>query len=421
MAFMDKLKDAKNKALETANSVAQSAKDTAEKAKENYEQKKAEEAAKRQEMERKTNEYSKKLVNEIMEYSDGSKGGFYNSVTEDDIKKFTKDFYEKLLLPGSKTSTSCVSMHPYIDAKRVKEFGKTFTEYSENELPVIFIKDNDGQMILLTLKNMYFKISVPDAKGYFAKGCVACSNIDLFALEPKEDKYVFKCDTYELLEIKLINAYKQDFISLNEYFICIKEKDFEITNEEIDKLIHEKIGSKIYDDIKKYMVYDDELVMYYAGGLDSLTATDYVACTTKQIIIVDREMFGATANVKQFYYEDVTSMATIQNANSGDLLVDLIDTALTSAFKLCDLEITVAGAKNKISTLTTVEAQRVISIYHEFRKLIKTQAATPQVIVQQNDQPDVLAQIEKLAKLKDAGILTEDEFTQKKSALLEKL
>ena len=44
------------------------------------------------------------------------------------------------------------------------------------------------------------------------------------------------------------------------------------------------------------------------------------------------------------------------------------------------------------------------------------------MIIQENQsQPDVLEQIEKLAKLKDAGILTEEEFNQKKAVLLEKL
>ena len=36
-------------------------------------------------------------------------------------------------------------------------------------------------------------------------------------------------------------------------------------------------------------------------------------------------------------------------------------------------------------------------------------------------QPDILDQIERMARLRDAGILTEEEFTQKKTQLLEKL
>ena len=53
------------------------------------------------------------------------------------------------------------------------------------------------------------------------------------------------------------DAYKQDFITLNTYFKNIVEQDFEIVPEEIDSLIHEKIGDKIYQHIKKYMTYED--------------------------------------------------------------------------------------------------------------------------------------------------------------------
>ena len=35
----------------------------------------------------------------------------------------------------------------------------------------------------------------------------------------------------------------------------------------------------------------------------------------EQILMLDREMLGATKNVKQFYYEDITSMSTDQKEN----------------------------------------------------------------------------------------------------------
>lgn len=129
---------------------------------------------------------------------------------------------------------------------------------------------------------------------------------------------------------------------------------------------------------------------------------------------------GAISNVKQFYYEDITSMATEQNSKSDDLLVAVIDSALTAALKVCDLIIMVAGAKEKISTLYTIEAERVIAIYREYRKELKKGNQTAQTIIQQKE-PDVLEQLETLSKLKDSGIISEEEFNQKKAVLLEKL
>ena len=196
--------------------------------------------------------------------------------------------------------------------------------------------------------------------------------------------------------------------------------DFVITDEEVDKLIRQKIGEKIYAEVKKYMVYDDELLVYFAWGLDSLSAKDYIVCTNKQIIRMDREMFGATANIKQFYYEDIVSVSTEQNAKSNDLTGALIETALTAATKTCDLVITTAGAGLRINTLFKVEAERVVAVYHHYRKEIQTASSQPQVVVQQQTA-DPLEQLEKLSKMKEMGILSEDEFNEKKAALLSKI
>ena len=46
------------------------------------------------------------------------------------------------------------------------------------------------------------------------------------------------------------------------------------------------------------MVYDDELMLYFAWGLDSLTAKDYIVCTTKTGHHNGQRIIGATANVK---------------------------------------------------------------------------------------------------------------------------
>ena len=136
---------------------------------------------------------------------------------------------------------------------------------------------------------------------------------------------------------------REDFIALNEYFQRINEHDFEITNKQVDQMIRQKIGNKVCTELKKYMIYDNEEFVYFAWGLNSLTAKDYIACTTSQIIVMDRELLGATANVKQLYYEDITSASTEQNSNSNDLTTYLLESALTAATKTCDLNLSVAG------------------------------------------------------------------------------
>jgi len=418
MAFMDKLKGAAGKAAEAANNLTKKAGEEFNRLKEEGEKKKAEQEALDAENKAKAEAASEQMISDILGGYKAEQKNFYCDMTEDEIQRFAKEFYEKMVLPGSKASLSCILMFPHIAEKKVA-FAKAIDE-SGLTTPILYIKDQDNQEFLITKDAFYFKTKMENAGKYSCTGKVDMKRINIFRMDFDESEGVFRVNDVSIAKIRICNTYRQDFCALNRYFESVLTRDFDISNEEIDQLIHEKIGDKIYQQVKKYMSYEDELVMYYAGGLDSLMATDYIACTTKQIIIVDREMLGVTANVKQFYYEDITSMATEQNSKSDDLFVAIIDSALTAALKMCNLQITVAGSKNQISTLYTVEAERVIAIYHQMRKEAKQGNQPVQTIIQQKE-PDVLEQLEKLAKLKEAGILTEEEFQEKKAALLGKL
>lgn len=422
MAFFDKLKEAKDAALSAANSAAEKAKTAYNQSKEEYEKKKAEEAAYLAEMQGKVNAYVQEITAAITEYDKGNKDGFFSKNSQADIEKYTKEFFEKILLPANSVSTSIIKMYPFISEKEIKKIEKSFNLSSNLENILVHIKDKNSQEFIITYDCLYFKMLFPEDNKFFAIGKIPMTDISMLSLEKANDHYNFICDTKVLASLPIINNKEEDYITLNRYFSDIKNQDFVITNEEIDKIIQEKIGSKIYQQIKKYMIYDDELAIYFAWGLDSYAAKDYIVCTNKQIIIMDREAFGATANVKQIYYEDITSAQTIQNTGDTSLTGMLIDAALASVFQQCDLEITVAGSVTRINTLCKVEAERVIAIYHEHRKMMKQAASQPQqVIVQQSSGPDVLEQLEKLSKLKEAGIISEDEFNTKKADLLAKL
>ena len=410
MGLFDKIKD-------TAGSIAGSIKDSVETAKTNHEQKKAEQEAYRAEMTAKAKEKSAAIISSIESFSND--GSVFDNIEIETLKSFTKEFRDKILLPASSVSNTHISMFPAISEKDLEKFVKVCPDYNRSDEALIHLK-NGKQQIIITPTNLYFSVALDEDPKFFAKGKVGMNQISQFTFESDETNSYFKCDELVLASFKTDKTIKEDFVSLKNYFDCIREKDFVITDEEVDRLIQEKIGSSVYAEVKKYMVYDDELIVYFAWGLDSLSAKDYIVCTTKQIIVVDREMFGMTANIKQFYYEDITSASTEQNSNSSDLTGMLIDTALTAATKTCDLIISVAGAVNKINTLYKVEAERVVAVYHQYRKIAKQANAQPQVIVQQQTESPV-EQIKKLKELADLGIISEDEFNQKKADLLAKM
>ena len=74
--------------------------------------------------------------------------------------------------------------------------------------------------------------------------------------------------------------------------------------------------------------------------------------------------------------------------------------------------VTIYGQATKCREFMDVLRQN--NILKKFKKKAESGASS-------NSEPSILDQIEKLSKLKDAGILSEDVFNQKKAALLEKL
>lgn len=417
MAFMDKLKETAGKAAEKAGSMKDSAMESYGKMKEANEQKKAEKQARMEAMEQEAKEYADNLINEIIGAYSDSESGLFGSSDLTTVERFIKEYYEMLVLPGSRPNIACLTMKPYIEDKAIKKMTeKSGLDLMDSE-PEIYIKDSGEQEIVITPKAVAFRYKYEKDKNFWIKGAIPVEKINTFAVEIGETSGTVMVNGVKLTEIKIRGSFKQDFMSLNYFFECVKKNDFTIDTDEVDSQIRAKIGDKIYAQVSRYFAEDDEKLLFYAGGIDSVTAVDYIACTNKQLIFVNREMMGATANVKQFYYEDITGMATIQNSQSNDLLVAVIDTALTSALKICTLQVSVAGARENINTVYLLEATRIIAIYHEMRKNAKK--ATSQPV--QNSQPDIIEQIQKLSQLKDAGILSEEEFAAKKADLLSKM
>lgn len=412
MTFNDFLKKAK----ETATNAANSAKNAANSAKTKYDEKKKVMDAQKAERERINAEKQAEAdstTKQMLDEMNANSGNLFG-IDSKQLLDFTADFYDKLYLPAHSVSASKIIFHP-LDKKINKYAQKDFSDYKpENETPVFMILGKNQQRILLSSKALYFKKAFDENNTFFCSGSIPIENIATLTYKKVDEDYIFTCNGVELLNSKY--GFSLDVNSFEEYTTRLKNRDFVITNEQIDKLIKEKIGANILKIVNEY-VYDDEIILYFAWGCDSITAKDFVVCTDKQMVVLDREAFGLTKNVKQFYYEDVTSMATIQNTSG------LLDLALTVALSVCDLEISVAGAKDRLNNLYTYEAEKAVKVYRECRRNIKEGGRQPQVVVQQSSAPQVdpLEQLQKLQKLKEAGIITEDEFNAKKTELLSKI
>lgn len=408
MGLFDKLKD-------TAVSLGDKAKEASNNVVSSYQEKKEQEAARKAELESLREAKKQEIISSITSYENN--GAFFKNTNKEELVSFTKNFFDKIVLPASSVNATKIKMLPYIDNKTIDKTMAKYDGVEEGEVFFLILSAENKQEIVLSDRALYFSLAIPEDVKYIASGRIGIENISLLSTDEIDGKCLFKCDEYVLATFTADKTTSEDFVSLNNYFKCIYDHDFEITDEEVDQLIRKKLGDRILAEIKKYMVYDDETFVYFAWGINSLTAKDYIACTNKQIILVDREMGGMTENVRQFYYEDVTSINVLQNTKSGDWAVDLIANAITSATNTCDMVITVAGSSIKISNLFKIEAERVASVHREMKKQTKLAVAQPP-IVNQTKEDSPIEKLQKLSQLKDAGIITEEEFNQKKATLL---
>lgn len=420
MGLFDKINknDLLAKAKGAVDSATSGVKTAVGEAKDKREQKKADQIAHEAEMKEKVTARAEEIIGAIR--SSGNAGSVFENTNGKELLDFTKAFFDKILLPASSIGKSNVAMYPDIEAKKITKFAQGRDDFDASETALIYFSSAEKKEFVITENKLYFSIPLEENPKYFVKASVECSEISKFVFELGDEESVFKCDETVLAVFKTSKVVKEDFITLNQYFERVYERRLEITDKEVDALIREKVGPTVIADVKKYLVSDEELILYFAWGVDSLSAKDYIFCTDKQIVIIDREVFGKTENVKQFYYEDITSAATEQNSNNSDLAGFLIETALTSMMKTCDLVISVAGSINRINTLYKIEAERVVSIYHQQRKAVKSASAQPQVVVQQA-AIDPVEQIKKLKEMCDLGIITAEEFEAKKADLLAKI
>lgn len=444
MAFFDKLKETANsvkeKATATASNVAQKAKEEYEANKQAREEKKAAEEAYKAEMTEKAKAVADKIIEEINANNISDVDGFFNNKEKKEAFKYTKDFFEKLLLPANSKDKTYIAMYPHISKKISDKIIKTFGESIPYDAILMDICDKEGQEILLTYDKLYFKTSLEEDKKFAIMGSVLTTKVSQIELKKVDDSYALLCDNVEIIKIKINTGKESDFIALNKYFTDIKKSDYEITDDEIDSIIKEKIGAFTTTEIEGECD-DDEKLQFFTYN----SSGGYVVCTTEKIIVADKQSNGNVSNMSRYYYDEIKSIETKQDATNlgdtpvssslGGMLFEMaaqaaIESAVDSFLKdVCDLVINGDGIHKRMNGMVKIEADRIVAIFNRFKKENRNAekakeaiAAQPQVIIKETQsQPDILEQIEKLAKLKEAGILTEEEFNQKKIELLGKL
>ena len=257
-------KDLMKNVTDKATSVAETAQAKFEEQKQLSAIKKEEQNKKMEEMNERVTEYEQELLQNILS---GFSGAPCIEV-EDNILDFTKDYFEKLLLPANSVSASKITMYPYSD-KIQKKAQKALREYDDTETPVFQFEGNKGEFILMTPTKLYIAVAFPENQTFVANVAVDLQQVSQFGFVSTEEGYQVVCNGVELFSADNVSEF--DRITIEEYVRRLEEKDFEITETQIDEVIKKKIGDNILRIIRQY-VFDDELLIYFAWGMDNITA-----------------------------------------------------------------------------------------------------------------------------------------------------
>jgi len=355
----------------------------------------------------------------IFSYCDGDK-----------LIAFSREYYEKIRLPASTEVTlGLLSFGSYIDPGSLKKLQKTYASgMAEGEIPIVCYNATPDVGFVLTNANLYFSGKVSEASDEKLSGRIPLKDISSFDAAIGFNTVDFiTINGVRLFSVNSLKEQAARFQSpslINGFLERIKDNDFDISDKEISDAIVKRLDEKIYGYVKAYL-HDDEHMVFFAWGLNSITAKDYVVCTTHRMLMVDREMLGLRQDIRAFDYEDINSISSAKTkTNTNDFWGEVLLGAMTTLFKQSDLEINVAGSVILIKTLTRVEVEHVIKIVNDRKRMIKRELTQPKFVQVQPAEPagtDILAQIEKLAELQSKGILTEEEFASKKASLLSKL
>lgn len=168
--------------------------------------------------------------------------------------------------------------------------------------------------------------------------------------------------------------------------------------EKIKKLNPSVVNKREVKELPTILMDGEEIEKIDSGMLKNgtgFTGNGLLVATNSRLIFIDKPTIGFGIKMEDFPYDKISSVSVETGFLKGEL--KLICSGNTATINL------VMGAK----------------IFSEFIR--QKTSAKQQTTIQQISEPDILGQIEKLAELKNKGILSEDEFASKKNELLEKL
>ena len=144
-----------------------------------------------------------------------------------------------------------------------------------------------------------------------------------------------------------------------------------------------------------------------------------VFATDRRLIIRNPTMFGARQNVEDFEYDNLTNIKLEKGLFSSTLVITA--PGMGTAARNSTMSGLLPWGRNEDGSIDGIpkdKAENILKIVRNAIVKAKKESQKPVQVVQQTSTADELA---KLAKLKEQGILSDEEFDKMKKDLISKM
>lgn len=150
----------------------------------------------------------------------------------------------------------------------------------------------------------------------------------------------------------------------------------------------------------------------------TITTPNTIFATNRRIVIRNPTMLGLRAGIEDFPYNAITSVKLHKGVFSSEIRLRI--PGLTETSRLRTVLRWGRRDEGEIQALPKDKAEQLVTIMKE-GVVGRLPGQTPLVSTAPVATVSPLDEIKKLAELKDAGLITEEEFEEKKKKLLEKI
>ena len=176
-----------------------------------------------------------------------------------------------------------------------------------------------------------------------------------------------------------------------------------------------KISSKL-DQNEKVLFVAKQARNIPGGAI--ISSPNTVFATDKRLIIKNPTMLGMRENVEDIPYDKITSVKLEKGLFSSTIVIRA--PGLSEMSRLSKASGLIAwgrGEDGTIDALPKQKAEQLVKIIKEQMEAVRKSSQH----VTTNQQMSVADELSKLAKLKEQGIISEDEFLKMKQELIKKL